>query len=190
MSRYRLVVIVVAAVVAVTAGAFVGLRRHTHATRVVAQYEKYASPEHLFNAADVVVVGTVTNISPGRVIGEGETALAFANVTVRVDERMKGSPDKGTTLTVVQVAPAERVAGDTAAEYAEPAGESVAVGEQLLLFLEPTGDRDRTFSIVSDQGQYVVRGNQLIGLDRGDPVVNAITSRGLANTVQMFRPAR
>lgn len=109
-------------------------------------------------AADTIVVGTVVGAAmatpfSANVAGEPNNPqqVPIQNVTVRVNDSVKGEAGAGTTVTVQRLGDAAgcfRVAGD--APYQR--------GQQYLLLLED-GAGNRPPHTISPEGRYMVRAN-------------------------------
>lgn len=99
-------------------------------TGVEHDYEPFDTPEAQRDAADLVVVGTVTEVVPGRQLPYGRTA-AHANLAVSVEEGISGfTRDAGTVYVEIEVGSADGVA---------PIRDA-ALGRRLLLFLDDRTD--------------------------------------------------
>ena len=78
-----------------------GKRENASGNRPLAAHAQeayyFATPEEIVKASDLIVIGWVTNIEPGRIIGptsdpdDPEAVLRLQNVTLQVDEVLKGT---------------------------------------------------------------------------------------------------
>ncbi|MGH7410903.1 MAG: hypothetical protein ACREJ6_07595, partial [Candidatus Methylomirabilis sp.] len=98
----------------------------------------------LVQAAELVVVGKVIEMKPGRIAGEGDARLQFNDIRVTVEKRLKGEPTG--TVTVEQVDMTGRF-------FLSGVGPAYNVGERYVLFLRP-GEGDRHFPLT--QGRYLL----------------------------------
>lgn len=111
--------------------------------------------------SDSIVVGTVTAVSQGQgfsvnVKGEpgNPQVTPVQNVTVHVDQAVKGDAQAGGNVTVEQLGDARgcfRVAGD----------EPYQQGQQYLLLLED-GAGNRSSHVISPEGRYMVTANNTL----------------------------
>lgn len=99
-------------------------------TGVELDYEPFDTPEALRDAADLVVVGTVTEVVPGRQLPYGRTA-PHANLVVSVEDSISGFPRDAKTVYVEIEVGGESDVADI---------RDAAVGQRLLLFLDDRTD--------------------------------------------------
>ena len=99
----------------------------------------------LVRSVPLIVVAKVSELQPGRTVGEGEGYLQFNDVRLLVEKRLKGQPP--TELFVEQLVKAGRTASAEVGPAYEP-------GQRYVLFLRP-GEGNRY--ITAGQGRYLLR---------------------------------
>jgi hypothetical protein len=94
--------------------------------------------------SDVVIEGTVQKVEPGRVVGRGDGAIQFGQVTMPVDRVLFG-----------ELEPSSVVLEEYGLEY----GHLSRVGDHGVYFLTQKDDGPRFFRIVSSQGRFLDDGS-------------------------------
>lgn len=143
------------------------------------------TPENVNQAAaqaDQVVVGTAEDFSAGqsyitKVPGEpgGQVETPVQNVTIHVDQSVKGSARAGGVVTIQRLGDAEgcyRVAGDPPYQR----------GQQYLLLLE-NGAGGRPPHPIAPEGRYAVHANGALEAVTNTPAAQEAQELGLAKVV-------
>ncbi len=109
----------------------------------------------LVQNAEIVIVGKVNLVRPGRSAGEGETQLQFNDVLIKVEKRIKGEP--AADVVVEQLSLERRGVTSEVGPAYEP-------GQRYVLFLHP-GEGNRYVPI--PQGRYFLRGGRVYPTEPG-----------------------
>ncbi len=118
--------------------------------------------EELVTEADLVVVATVTDTRPGRIVGRDDTdpGVAFEETTLAVDEVWAGSATPGDTVLVES----ERDASPFSREWRKK-------GTRVLAFLWLKRDAEsagRFYRPLVPQGIFLVDADRLVPAAKGD----------------------
>ena len=141
---------------------------------ILASGPRFRSLDLMVAKADLVVLGTVTDVRPGKVEAEGTPdEVQNLNTVVRVDEALKGSAPAGTvTVTTLELA----YGGPQNTEWRRPR-------ERVLLFLSHSREQPGLFipaGISYDQTAYVLRDDDLIAASTfNDPLSKRVASLSL-----------
>jgi hypothetical protein len=119
----------------------------------------------LVAATQVIAVGTVVAVAPGRAVVVGEDRLTFNDISVRIERLLKGKLDNPFVLE--QVAYVEKI-------VSPGIGPPYRVGERYVLFLQP-GEGHRFIPVI--QGRYRIARGLVTPLDPG-PAADSV--RGLS----------
>ena len=146
-------------------------------------------PQNLAQAkglSDQIVLGTVRGAQPGQpytseVAGEpgGTVIYPTQNVTVRVDEAIKGPAREGGVVTIERAGDSEgchRVAGDPPYE----------VGQQYVLLLE-NGRGGRPGHVISPAGRLQVALNNALRAVEDNPVARDVAGQRLEQVLARLR---
>lgn len=118
--------------------------------------------------AGVVILGQVEGVQRGRVVGEGEAALTFREVTLRVEEVLSGS-FSGDQLVF------EETGWDGAKPMALNGYHPSAEGDRGIYFLFPKENPPPEYTMLTHaQGRFLFEGGQTIGPDGSDPFVRSL----------------
>jgi hypothetical protein len=119
--------------------------------------EKHKSVTSLVRSADAIVVGSVTNIAPGRYVKSDEErdSIQFSNIVLGVETAIKGEATQGSSLVIETV-------GDYFSSRAEQAIHVEAVpdfhrGRRFLLFLKKQATPPFAWYVLNNQGAFEVR---------------------------------
>jgi hypothetical protein len=129
--------------------------------------------------ADVVAVGTVTDIREGAVIGDGEAGLRLTEVTLRLGEVMRGEVTERSL----------RLEIDDASTAASP---WLRAGERSVFFLQlkDDGAAGRVFRPVNSQAIYhVATPDGELAAVGSDPFSHQVAARALAGLRSEVRAA-
>jgi hypothetical protein len=113
----------------------------------------FSSLPQMVATSDLVVEGTVESVEPGRVVGEGDAAIQFGQVTLSVNRVLFGKTEFSSV-----------VLEEFGLEYGHPS----QVGDHGLYFLTQKNDGQgpEFFRIVNSQGRYLDDGrSKLIAID-------------------------
>ncbi len=122
----------------------------------------------LVRAAELIVVGRIVSVQPGRAAGEGEARLQFNDVLVDIENQLKG--EVRAPVTIEQVDTSGRV-------FSSEVGPPYRTGERYLLFLV-RGEGNRYISIVN--GRFLARSGR----------VRPVQSRSLAGNPKEMEEER
>lgn len=118
--------------------------------------------------AGVVILGHVEAVQSGRVVGEGEAALTFREVTLRVEEVLRGS-FSGDQLVF------EETGWDGAKPIVLNGYYPSAEGDRGIYFLLPHANPPPAYAILTHaQGRFLFEGGQTVGPDDSDPFVRSL----------------
>jgi len=147
------------------------------------------TPEDLGEAgtmADQIVVGTVMSAqkaAPFTVVVRGEPGnpqeTPVQNVTIHVDQTVKGETNQGSNVTIQRLGDARgcfRVAGD----------EPFQQGRQYLLLLED-GAGNRPAHVISPEGRYMVRANNTLQSENENEFGEDVDGQRLGQVVSQLR---
>ncbi|MGH3029224.1 MAG: hypothetical protein ACRDNE_00380 [Gaiellaceae bacterium] len=147
---------------------------------------RYASLAELVIKSDLVVLGTVQEVLPAKVIEaeDPQYPTRTFNTVVRVDEALKGSAPRG-VVTVETLELAFREPGPE--EWREP-------GERVLLFLTPSREPDtpELFILANtnySQTAYVIQGEDIMAAV-GDELSEEVATLSLAELRQAVEAAQ
>jgi hypothetical protein len=172
--------VALAAVAVLTGGDDAQPQRDRPVVGFAASGPHYGSLAELTAESSLVVLGTVTDVSPGEIDAAGTPeAVEHTNAAVRIDEVLKGSAASD-VVTVKTLDVAFRV--PNAAEWRSP-------GRRVLLFLSPsreTADLHILANTNYDQTAYVVDGENVTPT-LPDAVGERIAARSLGEIRQIVR---
>lgn len=110
-------------------------------------------------SSDAVVVGEVTDVRAGRVVGEADFSIRFREVDVRVEHDERDRFAAGDTVLVEQEGWSEDVTGDESS-YAYEGQGWLQEGTKVLLFLVDKGGPEAgRYRAISSQGLYEIAGD-------------------------------
>jgi hypothetical protein len=116
--------------------------------------------------SDLVIEGTVQSVEPGRVVGSGEAAIQFAQVTLSVNRPLFGSIDS--TGVVIE-------------EYGLESSRPSQVGDHGVYFLHQKTDAPQFYRLVNSQGRFLEDGKGgLVALDHEASWVKVIENQSLS----------
>lgn len=132
----------------------------------------FRSLDQMVATADLVVMGTVTDVRPGEVEAAGTLEpVRDLNAVVSVDEVLKGpAPEGPVVVKTLELA----YAGPYAKEWRRP-------GERVLLFLSHSRETPGLYIVAAvsyDQTAYILRGDDLVATLR-DPLSERVASLSL-----------
>ena len=111
----------------------------------------FSSLPQMVATSDLVITGTVRKTEPGRVMGEGDGAMQFGQVTLSVDRLLFGEIE--TSTVVIE---------ESGLEHGHPS----QVGDHGLYFLHQKADAPQFFRLVNSQGRFLDdRNGRLVALD-------------------------
>lgn len=125
-------------------------------------------------AAPLIVVAEVTELRPGRTVGEGEAALSFQDVRLAPQRVLKGSA-RG-DLLIEQVSREGRVVLGS---------QPLASGDRVLLFLRPS-ETEEGRHVPLSEGRYRLEDDILQPLDTG-PLSDAMAGRAVETVIERVR---
>jgi hypothetical protein len=130
----------------------------------------FESLEQMVATADLVVMGTVTDVRPGEVDAAGTPdEVGHLNAVVGVDEVLKGpAPEDPVVVKTLELA----YSGPYAKEWRRP-------GERVLLFLSHSRETPGLYipaAISYDQVAYILQGGDLVVTVSDDPLSNRVAS--------------
>lgn len=131
---------------------------------------QFASLEEMVDAGDAVVVGTVTSVERGRLVGEPDDGgVVSRTVAIDVDEVLAG--DAGTTILMEE----EGWLPDGTPLIVNGVAPSEA-GDHGMYFLDAVADPERPFYVViNSQGRFLADGEgTLTGGDQRDVLVQEL----------------
>ncbi len=141
---------------------------------IMASGPSFRSLDQMVATADLVVIGTVTDVRPGEVTAAGTPEeVRDLNTVVSVDEVLKGpAPEGPVVVKTLELA----YSGPYAKEWRRP-------GERVLLFLSRSREKETpglyiVAAISYDQTAYILRGDDLVATLR-DPLSERVTSLSL-----------
>jgi hypothetical protein len=135
----------------------------------------FESLPQMVATSDLVIKGSVQTVEPGRVVGEEDAAIQFAQVTLSVDRVLFGSLD-ATSLLVE--------------EYGLEANHPSQVGDHGVYFLHQKIDAPTFYRLVNSQGRFLDVGTGgLLALDDEAPWVRAIEAMSLAQLERAVQAA-
>jgi hypothetical protein len=116
--------------------------------------------------SDLVIEGTVERVEPGRVVGEADGAIQFAQVTISVDRVLVGRKDDPNVVIE---------------EYGLERGHPSRVGDHGVYFLHLKTDAPTFYRLVNSQGRFLGdgKGGLVAPNDEAD-WVKAIESQSLS----------
>lgn len=105
----------------------------------------------------LVVEGTVQQVEPGRIVGEGDASIQFAQVTLSVDRVLFGRKDADNVVLE---------------EYGLERGHPSRVGDHGVYFLHRKTDAPTFHRLVNSQGRFLDdgRGGLVVPNDEADRV--------------------
>lgn len=116
--------------------------------------------------SDLVIEGTVQTVEPGRVLGEGDAAIQFAQVILSVDRVLFGNIDAASVM-VEDLG----LGGDHAS----------GVGDHGVYFLHQKADAPEFYRLVNTQGRFLDDGQgRLVALDDEAAWVKVIEGQSLS----------
>lgn len=116
--------------------------------------------------SDLVIEGTVQTVEPGRVLGEGDAAIQFAQVILSVDRVLVGNIDAASVM-VDDLG----LGGDHAS----------GVGDHGVYFLHQKADAPEFYRLVNTQGRFLDDGQgRLVALDDEAAWVKVIEGQSLS----------
>lgn len=116
--------------------------------------------------SDLVIEGTVQTVEPGRVLGEGDAAIQFAQVILSVDRVLVGNIDAASVM-VEDLG----LGGDHAS----------GVGDHGVYFLHQKADAPEFYRLVNTQGRFLDDGQgRLVALDDEAAWVKVIEGQSLS----------
>jgi hypothetical protein len=104
----------------------------------------FQSLSQMVATSDLVLTGTVQKVEPGRVVGEGDGAIEFGQVTLSIDRVLFGRTDA--TTVVLE-------------EYGLEFGHDSQVGDHGVYFLHQKTDAPQFYRIVNTQGRFLDDGS-------------------------------
>jgi hypothetical protein len=117
-------------------------------------------------SSDLVIEGTVQEVEPGRVLGEGDAAIQFAQVTLSVDRLLFGRMDAADIVVE---------------EYGLERGHPSRVGDHGVYFLHQKTDAPAFHRLVSSQGRFLDDGRSgLVAPNHEADWVKAIEGESLS----------
>jgi hypothetical protein len=100
----------------------------------------FESLPQMVATSDLVIEGTVQEVEPGRVVGEGDASIQFAQVTVSVDRVVFGRMDAASVVLE---------------EYGLQLGHPSRVGDHGVYFLHQKADAPAFHRLVNSQGRFL-----------------------------------
>jgi hypothetical protein len=100
----------------------------------------FESLPQMVATSDLVIEGTVQEVEPGRVVGEGGAAIRFAHVTLSVDRVLFGRMEAASVALE---------------EYGLERGHPSRVGDHGVYFLHPKTDSPAFYRLVNSQGRFL-----------------------------------
>lgn len=149
--------------------------------------ERFATVEALVAASDLVVRGTVVDLSRGRVVGSpGGASIESRIVGVAIDDVLAGPTPPGATVMVEE----EGFLAD-GTPIALNGSRPPEVGDVGVWFLQRLDDPElAAYLITGTQGRFVVGpGGAVEGSDPDDPVVAELAGAGLDVIAERVRAA-
>ena len=145
-------------------------RRTAH----IEEFYYYETPAEMVKASEVIVIGHVTDVASGRIVGpttdpdDPEAVLRLQNVTLQVDEVVKGTiPSNQIKL---EEEPFDVVGFSRYSASAE--------GDQGFYFLEDVEDLPPPFfRVVNSQGRFLVRDGKVVTSDSEEAGWRRVLSR-------------
>ena len=135
----------------------------------------FASLPEMVATSDLVITGTVQTTEPGRVMGEGDGAIQFVEVTVIVNRVLFGEIDSSTV-----------VLEESGLEHGHPS----QVDDLGVYFLHQKADAPQFFRLVNSQGRFLDDTNgKLVALDDGVAWAKAIELLSLAELESLIEAA-
>lgn len=136
-------------------------------TVIETQYVDYPNLKTLTNSSDSVVVGKVVEIkgTHGHAAAENIPVTDFA---VTVDLALKGSLQRGDTITVQQLG------GNNAIAEAD---RLMKVGEEYVLFLGYTPDMQVYTALGGPQGKFMIQNQKVYSMDNFDPEASFVNTK-------------
>jgi hypothetical protein len=146
-------------------------------------------PENLDQAlemSDQIVVGTTSEVTNGqpftaRAQGEpgGQTETPILNVTLDVDQSIKGPAREGGTITIQSL-------GDAAGCYRAAGDPRYQQGQKYLLMLE-NGEGGRPPHVISPAGRYMVGDNNVLEAVENTAVSEDVAGQKLGEVVEKLQ---
>lgn len=116
----------------------------------------------------VVVLGQVESVQAGRIVGEGEAALTFREVTLRVEEVLSGT-FSGDQLVF------EETGWDGAKPMVLNGYHPSVEGDRGIYFLFPMENPPPEYTMLTHaQGRFLFEGGETTGPDGSDPFVRSL----------------
>ena len=126
----------------------------------------FQSLPQMLATSDLVIEGTVQEVEPGRVLGEGDAAIQFAQATLSVDRVLFGKVDAASVALE---------------EYGLELGHPSRVGDHGVYFLQQKTDAPAFHRLVNSQGRFLDDGKGgLVAPNDGADWVKAIEGEPLS----------
>ena len=100
----------------------------------------FESLPQMVATSHLVIEGTVLEVEPGRVVGDGEASIQFAQVTVSVDRVLFGRMDAASVVLE---------------EYGLELGHPSRVGDHGVYFLHQKTDAPAFHRLLNSQGKFL-----------------------------------
>jgi hypothetical protein len=128
----------------------------------------FSSLPEMVATSDLVIEGTVKSVEPGRVVGEGDAAIQFGQVTLSVNRVLFGKIEFSSVVLE---------------EFGLESGHPSQVGDHGVYFLTQKNDGQgpQFFRIVNSQGRFLDDGDsKLIAIDDQSVWVKLIEGMSLS----------
>lgn len=134
----------------------------------------FSSLSVMAGTADLIIVGEVTSVAPGRTVGLVPEEIQFTDVSIKVAELWKGQlGGDSTTIESLEL------------QSFDP--EWRVVGASVLLFLSDGNEEAMgRYHLTNDQAGYLVKGNDVVAVSK-DPLarlIEAVTLDDLRSQVK------
>ncbi len=140
----------------------------------IAEFHHYETPAEMVKASEVIVMGRVTDVAPGRIVGattnpdDPEAVLRLQNVTLQVDAVLKGTIPSNQIMLEEEPFDVEGFSRYSAS----------AEGDQGFYFLEYVEDLPPPFfRVVNSQGRFLVRDGKVVTSDTEEAGWRRVLSR-------------
>lgn len=135
----------------------------------------FASLPQMVATSDLIVVGTVQTVEPGRVLGEDEAAIQFVQITLSVDQVLLGQFDAKSVVLE---------------EFGLEGNQPSQVGDHGVYFLHQKTDAPEFYRLINTQGRFLDNEQGgLVALDDESWWVKVIESKSLSELVREIQAA-
>lgn len=145
----------------------------------------YESEAQLFATTDLVVTGTVKEVTEGRTLkDDDEFPTRYLNTVVEVGDALKGPGSAGTVVVETR----DLAFGDAGGqeEWRQP-------GESVILFLSPSKDEPGLYTLSNsgegpnyEQATYLLEGDELLATGH-DPIAEEVASKSVPELEQAIQ---